>query len=124
MLVAKSLKGASKPGANQSKYAKQAKNIEKHYAQLLAEEMQTEFVEADFIRDAFLQYLICAFCYETQDWRMDIPFDREWLDQAEGRDKILIRGFLRTNSVMEKSAVQMDKDPEIFTVVTLYYFHH
>lgn len=66
MLIAKNAKGASKPGANQDKYAKQAKNIADNFVELASADPKTEFNEEDFVRPAFLQYLICAFCYEVE----------------------------------------------------------
>ena len=71
MLVAKSMRGANRPGANQKKYAKQAKSIGDNYAELVSEDPQSEFCEADFVRPSFLQYLICAFCYEV--WCIFVP---------------------------------------------------
>jgi len=120
MLAAKSQRGAGRPGAKKEKYVKLAKSIEDNFAELASETPRSPFSEKDFVRPAFLQYLICAFCYETQEWRQQIPFDERWAkNQMKGSsDEVLVRGYLRGNS----GVLQIDGEP--FSALTLFYYHN
>ena len=65
ILVSRCEESAARGDSDREQHDRQIDQIKSNYDELISQHPQSRLNKADFLRPAFLQYLICAYCYEV-----------------------------------------------------------